>query len=182
MACVVLFVLLVVGVLIARGRSGSHGWSEAPATPADYRIKEVHLSEDLRNGVRWQLEADSAEMYEGLGKTSMRKITITITQPERIWTLTGDEGDLVQATRDVELRGNVVVIASDGLRLETTRLSWVAQEQRAWTDDAVTIYRPGAVVRGRGLVARVADQSTVVKGRLRATFTGAPGGGSGEGQ
>jgi LPS export ABC transporter protein LptC len=69
----------------------------------------------------------------------------------------------------------VVLVSSDGLRLETERLRWDAEAQRAWTNEPVTIYRAGAVVRGTGFESRVAEETTRIKGRVRATFErGAP--------
>jgi LPS export ABC transporter protein LptC len=106
----------------------------------------------------------------------MKKVTIKVDQPSksapsaRSWTVTGDEGDLNQETKDVELRGNVVLVSSDGLRLETERLRWDAEAQRAWTAEPVTIYRSGTVVRGTGFESRVAEEATSIKGRVRATF------------
>jgi len=79
----------------------------------------------------------------------------------------------------VELRGNVVLISSDGLRLETDKLRWDAEGQRAWTEDPVVIYRSGAVVRGVGFESKVAEEVSSVRGRVRATFkkgTGLPEG------
>jgi LPS export ABC transporter protein LptC len=124
----------------------------------------------------------------------MKKVTVKVDQPSkgdqgsRSWTVTGDEGDLNQETKNVELRGNVVLISSDGLRLETDRLRWDAEAQRAWTEDPVVIYRAGAVVRGTGFESKVAEEISSIKGRVRATFkkgTGVgvpalagPGGGS----
>jgi lipopolysaccharide export system protein LptC len=64
----------------------------------------------------------------------------------------------------------VVLLASDGLRLETDRLNWDAEGQRAWTQEPVVIYRSGAIVRGTGFESRVADEVTNIKGRVRATF------------
>lgn len=169
---VALFVAVVVAVLIARGRAVRPDPADSAGTKADYRIKEIHLREQARGGVSWQLDADQAETFERLGKTTLRKVRITIEESGRRWTVTGDEGEMSQASKDVELRGNVILISSDGLRLETSRLRWAADEQRAWTDDPVTIFRSGAVVKGQGLEARVAEQSTAVKGRVRAVFTG----------
>ena len=112
---------------------------------------------------------------------AMKKVTIKVDQPSkstssaRSWTVTGDEGDLNQETKDVELRGHVVLVSSDGLRLETERLRWDAEAQRAWTNEPVTIYRAGTVVRGTGFESRVAEEATSIRGRVRATFKrGAP--------
>jgi len=171
---VALFVVAIATVLVVRGRATRTQRPEIGATTADYRIKEVHLQEESRDGMRWQLDADQAEAYEQQGKTMLRKVTIRIQEPQRSWTVTGDEGELAHETKNVELRGNVVLISSDGLRLETTRLRWDAAQQRAWTDDPVTVFRPGAVVKGLGLDARVGAQHTEIKGRLRATFGKGP--------
>jgi len=55
--------------------------------------------------------------------STFKKVTIRINEPTREWTVKSDEGDLLRDSKDVELRGNVVVVSSDGLRLETTRLN-----------------------------------------------------------
>jgi LPS export ABC transporter protein LptC len=191
---VVVFLSVVVGVLVHRARIPRALTTEPAASSADYRLKQVHLQEQGRDGSRWQLDAEYSETFEEQNKTTMKKVTVKVDQPSkgdqgsRSWTVTGDEGDLNQETKDVELRGNVVLISSDGLRLETDKLRWDAEGQRAWTEDPVVIYRSGAVVRGTGFESKVAEEISSIKGRVRATFkkgTGVgvpalagPGGGS----
>jgi LPS export ABC transporter protein LptC len=173
---VVVFLSVVVGVLVHRARIPRKLPMEPAATNADYRLKQVHLQEQGRDGSRWQLDAEYAETFEEQNKTTMRKVTIKVDQPSkgdrasRSWTVTGDEGDLNQDTKNVELRGHVVLVSSDGLRLETDRLRWDAEGQRAWTEDPVVIYRAGAVVRGTGFESKVAEEISSIKGRVRATF------------
>jgi len=169
---VVVFLSIVVGLLVTKSRGTRVPPSEATQTTADYRIKEVHLQEQDRAGGRWQLDAEYGEIFEGQGRTVMKKVTIRVNQPTRTWTVTSDEGELQRDTRDVELRGHVVVVTSDGLRLETNRLNWTAAEQRAWTNEPVTIYRDSVVVQGQGFESRVNEETTHIKGRLRATITG----------
>jgi LPS export ABC transporter protein LptC len=189
---VVVFLSVVVGVLVHRARGPRKLPTESATTNADYRLKQVHLQEQGRDGSRWQLDAEYSETFEEQNKTTMKKVTVKVDQPpkgdqaSRSWTVTGDEGDLNQETKDVELRGNVVLISSDGLRLETDKLRWDAEGQRAWTEDPVVIYRSGAVVRGTGFESKVAEEVSSIKGRVRATFqkgtgvpaTPAPSGGS----
>ncbi len=163
------FALIIVGVLVIKGRT-SRDPGDLPPAKADYRIKEIHLQEQGSGNVKWRLVADRGEVFEKEGKTVMRKVTITIEEPDRTWTVTGDEGHMLDATKDIELRKNVVLISSDGIRLETDRLSWQAKERRVWTTDPVTIFREGAMVKGQGLDAWMADERSRVKGRLRAVF------------
>jgi len=132
----------------------------------------VHLQEEDRGGARWQLDAEYGEVFEAQQKTVMKKVVIRISERGRDWTVSGDEGEMARDTRDVELRGNVIVMSSDGLRVETTRLNWAAKEQRAWTNEPVTIWRSGVVVKGQGFESRVNDEATTIKGRVRATITG----------
>jgi LPS export ABC transporter protein LptC len=179
---VVVFLSVVVGVLVHRARSPRAIATEPAATNADYRLKQVRLQETARDGSRWQLDAEYSETFEEQNTTAMKKVTIKVDQPSskspstaspstaRSWTVTGDEGDLNQETKDVELRGNVVLVSSDGLRLETERLRWDAAAQRAWTDEPVIIYQAGTVVRGTGFESKVAEEATSIRGRVRAVF------------
>ena len=144
---------------------------EPTQTKADYRIKEVHLQEEGRGATRWQLDAEYGEIFEEQGRTTMKKVVVRVEEPTRVWTVSADEGDMLRDSKDVELRGNVILETSDGLRLETSHLAWTAKEQRAWTDRPVTIYRTGITVQGQGFESRVNEEATTVKGRVRAVVT-----------
>jgi lipopolysaccharide export system protein LptC len=65
-----------------------------------------------------------------------------------------------------------VLVSSEGLRVETSVLRWNNAEGRAWTDQPVTIYKGGGVVKGAGLEVRPAEEITLVHGRVTATFGG----------
>ena len=171
---VVLFVTIVVGVLIVRGHRSPAPREVAMSSEADQALKEVHLQEDAKSGTyRWSLDAERAESLPDSGKTSLWKVTIGVQDIERTWKVTSEEGDLIKETKDVELRGNVVLTSSEGLRVETSVLRWNNAEGRAWTDQFVTIYKGSGVVTGFGLETRPSEEVTVVRGRVKATFGGA---------
>ena len=170
---VVLFVTIVVGVLIVRGHRTAGPREVALSSEADQALKEVHLQEDAKSGsYRWSLDAERAESLPDSGKTSLWKVTIGVQDTERTWKVTSEEGDLIKETKDVELRGNVVLISSEGLRVETSVLRWNNAEGRAWTDQPVTIYKGSGVVTGFGLETRPSDEVTLIRGRVKATFGG----------
>jgi LPS export ABC transporter protein LptC len=173
---VILFVTVVIGVLIVRGHQARVPREKVVSSQADQQIKEIHLQEDAKSGAyHWSLDAEQAETYPGTGKTFLRKVTIRVEDADRRWKVTSDEGDLIQDTRDVELRGHVVLISSEGMRVETTVLKWLNAEGKASTAEPVTIYRSGGVVKGTGLEATPSQETTVVRGRLTATFSVAKG-------
>jgi LPS export ABC transporter protein LptC len=168
---VILFVTVVIGVLIVKGHRSSAPREEIVSTQADQEIREIHIQEDAKGGgYRWRLDAERAETFPGTGKTLLRKVTIGVEEPGRKWKVTSDEGDLIQDTRDVELRGNVVLVSSEGLRVETTVLKWMNADGKVWTEQPVTIYRSGGVVKGTGLDAMPSQEIATVRGRVQATF------------
>jgi LPS export ABC transporter protein LptC len=168
---VILFVTVVIGVLIVKGHQSSAPREEIVSTQADQEIREIHIQEDAKGGgYRWRLDAERAETFPGTGKTLLRKVTIGVEEPGRKWKITSDEGDLIQDTRDVELRGNVVLVSSEGLRVETTVLKWMNADGKVWTEQPVTIYRSGGVVKGTGLDAMPSQEIAIVRGRVQATF------------
>src|SRR5687768_8794372 len=109
-------------------------------------------------------------MYEKEGRTSLRKLAVQVYEKDRSWTIVGEEGDLHQQTRNVEVRGGVVLTSSDGMRLETSVMRWDAADKRLWTDAPVTLSRDGSVVKGTGLQVSMDQETTTVSGRVHATF------------
>lgn len=171
LAVVALFVLVVVGILIARGRAVRTEALGPQPSAADLSINEVALREESAGGSRWQLTADQASVFDQEGRTALRKVTVRVQDRDQTWMIIGDEGDFYKGTRNLELRRNVVMTSGDGLRLETSVLRWLEAERRLWTDAPVRIYRPGVVIDGTALDVRMGEEVAAVRGRVRATFT-----------
>jgi len=167
---VAVFVVAVGITLVVRKRTaGVESLGPAPSS-ADLRIKDVDL-EEVTNGVRWLLRAEQALMYDQEGRTNLRNLTVRVFQKDRSWTILGDEGDLDQKTKNVEIRKNVVITSSDGLRMDTSVIHWDADAQRLWTDEPVTLSRDGSVIQGTAFDMTTDDENATVAGRVRATFT-----------
>lgn len=173
LAVVAIFVLGVAATLVVNARLARVETPGPAASSADLRIKEAQIEEEA-HGVRWRLKADQALVFEDEGRTHLKRVHVNVFERERSWTIVGDEGDLYQASKNVEVRRNVVVTSSDGLRLETTVLRWQGEERRLWTDAPVRMAREGTVVDGSALDVRMGDEATTIRGRVRATFVKGP--------
>jgi LPS export ABC transporter protein LptC len=167
---VLIFILAVAGTLIAKSRIPPTEPAGSVASSADLRIKEAQI-EEVTAGVRWRLKAEQALIFEAEGRTALRTIAVDVFERERSWTIVGEEGDLFQATKNLEIRKNVVLISSDGVRLETNVLRWTGSEKRLWTDEPVRLSRGGAVADGSALEVRMAEEYTSLGGRVHAVFT-----------
>ncbi len=169
LAVVALFIVAVTGTLVARSRAARVEPAGPAASSADLRIRQAELEEES-GGVRWRLTAEQALVFEEEGRTALRRLSVTMVEADRTWTVVGDEGDLFRATSNVEVRRNVVLTSSDGLRLETSVLRWQGAEHRLWTDAPVRLSREGAVIDGTALDVRMGDATTTVTGRVHASF------------
>ncbi len=168
LAGVTVFTMVVAGVLLAN-RKAVPVESGRGTSSADLTVKEASIREESGK-VRWHLTAKQAMVFDREGRTSLRDVAVEVQEPERSWTIRGEEGDLFHARNDVEIRRHVVLISSDGLRLETDVLRWSNGDKRVWTDAPMKITHPSGVVTGSGLDVRVADETTTIGGRVRATF------------
>jgi LPS export ABC transporter protein LptC len=164
------FVLLLTATLIVRSRSAAQVEATGPSpSAADLTVKEVDL-EEVTKGVRWRLRAEQAMIFEQEGRTSLRHLVVHVYQKDRSWTVVGDEGDIYQKSKNVEVRKNVVITSDTGLRLQTRVIRWDAARGRLWTDAPVTFERDGSVIRGTGMEMITADETTTVQGPVRAVF------------
>jgi len=167
---VAVFVVAVGITLVVRKRTAGVESLGPALSSADLRVKDVDL-EEVTNGVRWRLRAEQALMYDQEGRTNLRNLTVRVFQKDRSWIILGDEGDLDQKTKNVEVRKNVVITSSDGLRMDTSVIHWDADAQRLWTDEPVTLSRDGSVIQGTAFDMTTDDENATVAGRVRATFT-----------
>jgi LPS export ABC transporter protein LptC len=144
---------------------------QQPAQQAEYQIKEVHINETLDGNLRWTLNADQAEVYDQKGITVMRKVVIQVFSKDGDWTVTSDEGTLVNEKRDVTLTGNVVIKSSDGLEMRTTTLGWANDHRTMATEEPVEIRREGTTITGRGLNVHMQDETAAIAKNVRVVIT-----------
>ena len=163
------FVVAVTGMLISRSRAARVESTGPIVSKADLTIKEVQLEEES-GGVRWQLKAEQAQVFDSEGRTQLRKVDLKVIERNRSWSVVGDEGDLERESKNLEVRNNVVLTSDDGLRLETSVLRWHGGDRRLWTDQPVRIVRSGAVIEGTALDVKMAEEATAIKGRVHAVF------------
>src|SRR5262245_19029272 len=169
LAVVGVFAAIVAGVVVVNRKVVPV--EPGTASSADLAVKDVNIRE-ATDKVRWHRTAKQALVFDREGRTSLREVAVEVEEPGRSWTIRGEEGDLVHGRNDIEIRRKVVLVSSDGFRLETDVLRWDNDVKRVWTDAPVVITHPNGVVRGSGLDVRVAEETTTVSGRVQAVFAG----------
>ena len=126
--------------------------SKSSADTADQTMFGVRLVLDDHGIRRALLEADTAYTYEDNTRTDLRVVRSTFYTEAGVkeGTLTSREGTYSSRSGTMEARGNVIVIAEDGRRLETQQLRYDPQRNEISGDSAFVLTRPGDVLSGIG--------------------------------
>ena len=164
--------LLACIALAACGKLGPDrvGQVQQAADSADQVMGGVRTNltaEGVRTGY---LEADTAFVYENSGHTDLKKIRVTFYTPSGVQTsvLTADAGWYRFRTGEMEARGNVVVVRTDGARLLTSALKYDQSKNEVSTTEPYTYDKGDTHGQGNGFVSDPSF-SNVITNRLRGS-------------
>jgi LPS export ABC transporter protein LptC len=82
----------------------------------------------------------------------------------------GREGRLKMDSKDMVIRGDVVVRSEAGYALKTEELRYHASKKQVDTDQPVEMAQDGLTVKGVGLSANIDGESLTVWRDVKATF------------
>ena len=117
----------------------------------DQRIEDFTLTETYKGSETWHLVADYADVYEQMKVAKAVNITIEFyKQGKRSSTLTANWGTIDLGSNDMVAYNNVVVIASDGTKLETSKLRWDAFDAHIRSDEKVRFTKGNSIIYGIG--------------------------------
>ncbi len=119
--------------------------AEAPA--ASDSISTFTLVGHTETGrKKWEVQGETADL---LGETVHLSPVRAVSFGQVDVRLTAKKGQFHKISQDVHLEKDVVVTTSDGARLTTDTLDWVAEREMGKTPDWVTVTRPGMTVVGK---------------------------------
>jgi LPS export ABC transporter protein LptC len=96
---------------------------------------------------RWALIADSAEFHQSVGYVVNPTVQI-FEDGKQVVTITGTRGEIIQASNDISIFGNVVAASKDG-ELYTDELHWKNREGKVYGPNECKIVRGGSTMIGR---------------------------------
>lgn len=108
------------------------------------------------NGVRRAVvNADTLFMYDDATREELRKVTARFytTEGEQEAVLTSAEGSHSSRLGTMEARGNVLVVSSEGKRLESPQLKYDPNRNEISSDSAFTLTEGERVTKGVGFVS-----------------------------
>jgi LPS export ABC transporter protein LptC len=127
---------------------------KASPDTADQTLFGIRLVLSDHGVQRALLQADTAFTFEDNTRTELRVVRSTFYTETGVKdaTLTSRQGTYNSRSGNMEARGNVVVIAEDGRRLETPQLRYDPGRNEISGDSAFVLTRPEDVLEGIGFV------------------------------
>ena len=128
-------------------------WEEGEEEPTTF-FDEFRMVSTRKGKVEWEYLAETAKIYEKKNLAKSQKIKIIYKKDNgKISTLTAKKGILKTDTSDMLAEGDVVLISSRGVRLETQLLNWDNAKKEFFTDLPVKLFREKDTLTGIGLKA-----------------------------
>jgi LPS export ABC transporter protein LptC len=140
--------------VVAAACSGNGGEPSEESMAAPVREMEGFTLVETHNGVK-RVEVVGSQMIEHPDQQSLDVQDVKVDFYDEHGThqsvLTALAGTVDTQTSNMTVRGDVVVVTDDGVRLETEELTWLDERRRIVTELPVRIVRDTGEVRGVGL-------------------------------
>ena len=138
-------------------------------------LEKIHFVEDKKGKKTWELEAKSIQQNREENLMVLEDVRVTVyTEEGRSFTISGKQGTVSLETKDMDLKGDVVVASSDGYRLRTQSVAYRHQEKKAGTSDPVEIDGEQIHVAGKGMIVNMEERSFKILGQVKTQLK--PGG------
>ena len=143
--------------------------------PAEQQMRGIHLLESQRGARDWELFSEQANGNQDRGNWSLRKVKVLFYSKENAeFTVTGDEGDIDNKTKDMSIRGHVTTTSVNGYVFTTESVHYDAQKRRISSPSKVDMQGPpdqdgaGMHVTGTTMDVDVEESRMVIPKDVRA--------------
>jgi LPS export ABC transporter protein LptC len=144
---------------------------ELSGTDADLRIKDVFLTEDNQGIKAWELKAQWAKIYRKDNKTILEDLRIKVfAKGRKPIHITGETGELDNASKNLRIRGNVEVVSEEGFTLRTEEVLWLNEKREIVNEKPVWLSTKGFRLQGKGLLVKVDKQQFFLQEKVTANL------------
>lgn len=169
-ACVV--VVIIVAVIFKIKDTRSKDLLKALPEQIDLQIKGFVYTEVGEGDSQWEMKADTATYYRKKNLALFDRVQIKINMPDgKSFIMTADKGQMSTDTKDVEIKGNVVITSDTGDKFHTNYLNYNEEERKFFTNAPVTMENKRMKIKGVGLTLFIKKGqlklSSMVKAKIK---------------
>jgi LPS export ABC transporter protein LptC len=119
----------------------------------DLQIKDFVYTEVGAANSKWEVRAQTAQYNKKQNLALFDQVQIKLTTAEKkVYQMTGDKGQMHTDKKDIEIKGNVVIVSDSGDRFTTDYLKYSDAEKKFYTDAPVFMENNKMKIKGKGLV------------------------------
>jgi LPS export ABC transporter protein LptC len=172
-----IIILLVVVAFTGCGKDQTASTDQGGLTDStlrpDSEVSGARIYLYDRGRVITEIVAEKIVTFESIDSTMGYKLDIDVYDSTGAATanIVGDSGIIREATGNLSLYGNVVVITADSSKLETEYLYWDSEVDSIKTNAFVRLTKGEDVITGWGLQADQRLHSTKILSRVSGTIT-----------
>lgn len=140
---------------------------------ADQRLEKIRLVEEKHGKKTWELEAKAIHHYQSENILLLEDVkVIYYAKDGHSFTITGHQGKVHQASKDMELTGNVLLTSTDGYRLKTQSISYRHGSKQAKTPDPVEFEGEQIRLTGKGMLIDIEAKTFKVLSQVKTLWKG----------
>lgn len=118
----------------------------------DLQIKDFIYTEVGETNSKWEVKADTAKYIKKENLAVFERVKIKLTTSDgKVFIMTGNKGQMNTEKKDLQIKGNVVIVTDKGERFTTDYLNYSDAGKKAYTDAPVTMENKKMKIRGTGL-------------------------------
>ncbi len=138
---------------------------------ADLGMDNLHVVQNEQGAREWELRADSARVYREKDLTVLENLRLLFYPKEGApLEVTARHGTMQNESRNMEVRGDVVILASNGVSMKTDSLRFHPKEKRVASQSRVLITGERFRLVGTGLRGRTDLGSYELQEKVSATI------------
>ena len=118
----------------------------------DLQIKDFIYTEVGEANSKWEMKAQTAQYNKKQNLALFDQVQIKLTTAgKKVYVMSGDKGQMLTDKKDIEIKGNVVIVSDSGDRFTTDYLKYSDAEKKFYTDAQVFMENKRMKIKGVGL-------------------------------
>ncbi|HOF04202.1 MAG TPA: LPS export ABC transporter periplasmic protein LptC [Syntrophales bacterium] len=168
-AVLILIAAAVLFYLWERGKEEAQKVLKILPDHVDMQLRDVHYTDVSADGAKWDIRANTVTYGRRENLAVFDQVTVEMTMADgRTYRLTGKEGFYWTATKDMEVRGNVVIISDQGDRITTDKLFYTEKNKTLHTDAPVILDNEKTRIHGQGMRLSMNDRRLELMSHVKA--------------
>lgn len=181
LALVVLFIQILIGFpikidFLEEKSEKKIDQNNSQTDGAEQVMQGVHLLVESSAGARdWELFAKAADGYQGKGVWELQNVKLLFYNQNKVdFTVTGESGQIDTKTKDMEVRGRVVMSSVNGYEFRSDKVEYKADLRKITSPSSISMTGPddesnkGIQVQANRMVTWVGDSRMQIMGNVIA--------------